>query len=232
MWPRVCFGKSHGSIQEVLVGVDFEPPSLAALDWAIDLACQVGANITVLHAYEIPVVCIPDGAFIASAQYAAKLMTAAEEALAAAIGPRRGRGVELVSLLKQGVAWETIHQVADELDAGLIVVGTHGRKGLTHALLGSIAEKTIRTAKRHVAGRSGFRGSSRIRSPIAVTYRLVCYKRPTRLSISKAHFPPSPSDTSRTRCPDVSTGVSTIAARSGTFAPVRICRFESRTCRT
>ena len=138
------------SFKRILVGIDFEPPSLAALDWAIDLASQVGGEIAVLHAYEIPVVGIPDGAFIASAEYAAKMMTTAEDALAGAIGPRRGRGVQLATLLRQGLPWETIHQVADELDAGLIVVGTRGRKGLAHALLGSTAEKTIRTAKRPV----------------------------------------------------------------------------------
>jgi len=137
-------------VKRVLVGVDFEPPSLAALDWAIDLAGQVGASATVLHSYEIPVVGIPDGAFIASAEYAARLMTAADTALAAAIDARRGRGVDLTGLIRQGVAWETIHQVADEVSADLIVVGTHGRKGLAHALLGSVAEKTIRTAKRPV----------------------------------------------------------------------------------
>ncbi len=138
------------SFKRFLVGVDFEPPSLAALDWAIDLASQVGATITVLHTYEIPVVGIPDGAFIASAEYASKLMTAADVALAAAIGPRQGRGVELNRLMRQGVAWETIHEAADEVDADLIVVGTHGRKGISHALLGSVAEKTIRTARRPV----------------------------------------------------------------------------------
>ena len=37
--------------------------------------------------------------------------------------------------------------LADELGAGLIVMGTHGRKGLTHALMGSIAEKVVRTSK-------------------------------------------------------------------------------------
>jgi nucleotide-binding universal stress UspA family protein len=138
------------AFKTILVGADFEPPSLAALDWAIDLASRVGASVVVLHTCEIPVVGIPDGAFIASAEYAARLMNAADEALAAAIRPRQGRGVELTSLLRQGVPWETIHQVADDLDASLIVVGTHGRKGLSHALLGSVAEKTIRTARRPV----------------------------------------------------------------------------------
>jgi nucleotide-binding universal stress UspA family protein len=139
-----------GSLKKILVGVDFEPPSLAALDWGIDLAFQVGASITALHAYEIPIVGIPDGAFVASAEHAAKLMTAAQGALTETIEPRRGRGVPIASLLRQGVAWETIHQVAEELVADLIVVGTHGRRGLSHALLGSVAEKTIRTAKRPV----------------------------------------------------------------------------------
>jgi nucleotide-binding universal stress UspA family protein len=80
----------------------------------------------------------------------AALATAGEKGLSAAIEPRRGRGVELTSLLRQGAAFETIHQVADEINAGLIAVGTHGRKRLARALIGSIAEKTIRTATRPV----------------------------------------------------------------------------------
>jgi nucleotide-binding universal stress UspA family protein len=138
------------SLKRILVAVDFDPPSFAALDWAIDLASQVGAGVTVLHANEIPIVGIPDGAFIATPEFAAALMTAGDKGLSDAIEPRRGRGVELTSLLRQGVPFETIHQVADEINAELIVVGTHGRKRLARALLGSIAEKTIRTATRPV----------------------------------------------------------------------------------
>ncbi len=138
------------SFKKFLVGVDFESASLAALDWAIDLASQLGATVTVLHTYEIPIVGIPDGAFIASAEYVSKMLTAADAALAAAIEPRRGRGVELTGLMRQGVPWETIHQAADEVDADLIALGTHGRTGLSHALLGSVAEKTLRTARRPV----------------------------------------------------------------------------------
>jgi nucleotide-binding universal stress UspA family protein len=138
------------ALERILVAVDFEPPSLAALDWATNLASQLGATVTVLHALEIPVVGIPDGAFIASAEYAATILEAAEKALEAIIAPRRGRGVDLAGRLKQGVAWEAIHETADRLDADLIVVGTHGRQGLAHALLGSIAAKTVRTAKRPV----------------------------------------------------------------------------------
>lgn len=138
------------SLRKILVAVDFEAPSLAALDWAIDLAAEVGAQVIILHAYEIPVIGVPDGAFIATAELAAKVMTAAQDGLAALVDSRQGRGVELVSMLRQGAIWETIRDVADEIDANLVAVGTHGRRGLSHMLLGSIAEKTIRTARRPV----------------------------------------------------------------------------------
>jgi nucleotide-binding universal stress UspA family protein len=50
------------------------------------------------------------------------------------------------ALLKQGNAWRTIIDTADELHAGMIVMGTHGRHGLPRALLGSVAEKVVRSA--------------------------------------------------------------------------------------
>ncbi len=47
-------------------------------------------------------------------------------------------------LLASGPPWEQILQVAKERGADLIVMGTHGRRGLSHALLGSVAEKVVR----------------------------------------------------------------------------------------
>ena len=137
-------------LKRILVGVDFEAPSFAALDWAIDLALQVGAKVTVLHTFEIPIVGIPDGAFVASAEHVSQLMETSQRSLAAAIEARSARGEELTSLLRDGVAWEEIHRVAEEVDAQLIAIGTHGRTGVARALLGSIAEKTIRSAKRPI----------------------------------------------------------------------------------
>jgi nucleotide-binding universal stress UspA family protein len=45
-----------------------------------------------------------------------------------------------------GAPWEEINKVAEETGAGLIVAATHGRRGLTRALLGSVAERLMRTA--------------------------------------------------------------------------------------
>ena len=53
-------------------------------------------------------------------------------------------------VLREGIAWEEINKVAEELQVDLVVIGTHGRKGLARALLGSVAEKVVRTSHRPV----------------------------------------------------------------------------------
>jgi nucleotide-binding universal stress UspA family protein len=138
------------ALRRILLATDFTDTSSRALDWAIELAAPLGASITVMHAYEFPIVGFPDGALIATADLAARISDAARAALDATVEQRRGRGVPLDAILRQGVAWEEINAVADELDADLIVIGTHGRRGLARALLGSVAENVIRTARRPV----------------------------------------------------------------------------------
>jgi nucleotide-binding universal stress UspA family protein len=53
----------------------------------------------------------------------------------------------MTSLLREGNAADEIRTVADEMKADLIVIGTHGRRGIARALLGSTAENVIRTVK-------------------------------------------------------------------------------------
>jgi len=137
--------------RRILVPIDFTDLSAAALDWAIELAASVGASVTVMHSYAIPMVGFPDGALIPSATAATGLGEAAQKALEEVVAKRRRPGgVPLESLLREGDAWEEIQHVADEMNADLIVIGTHGRHGLARALLGSVAERVIRTAHRPV----------------------------------------------------------------------------------
>jgi nucleotide-binding universal stress UspA family protein len=56
----------------------------------------------------------------------------------------QGKGVVLETLFSRGVAWEEIIEVAKRVDVGLIVMGTHGRRGLPRAIMGSVAEKVVR----------------------------------------------------------------------------------------
>jgi nucleotide-binding universal stress UspA family protein len=134
------------SIKKILVPIDLGETSNHALDYAIDLAKALGASVTVAHSYVIPVYAFPDGAIISSPELAAKLSDAAQKNLDAAVNARKERGVEITSILTNGVPSDEVTRLAQELRADLIVMGTHGRRGLPRALLGSVAETVIRTS--------------------------------------------------------------------------------------
>jgi nucleotide-binding universal stress UspA family protein len=134
------------TIRKILVGTDFSPPSDAALDYAINLASRLGASVAVLHTYEIPVYGVSDGIFVVTPEMVAQIRAASQKALDAAVAKCKDPGAPMDVCLREGRAWETIHATAAELGADLIVIGTHGRKGFARALLGSVAEKIIRTA--------------------------------------------------------------------------------------
>jgi nucleotide-binding universal stress UspA family protein len=138
------------SFRRILVATDFTETSQRALDAALELAARLGASLTVMHAYEIPVVGVPDGALIATPELAARISDAARIALDSTIKRLEGRGVRVEGVLREGVAWEEIEHVANDIDADVIVIGTHGRRGIARALLGSVAENVIRTTYRPV----------------------------------------------------------------------------------
>ena len=138
------------NIRRILVPTDFSETSERALDYAIELAEKMNASVTVMHAYEIPIVGFPDGALVATADVASRIADVSRAALEATAKKRAGRVVKLDTLLRDGVAYEEIRTVADEIDADLIVIGTHGRRGIARALLGSVAENVIRTTQRPV----------------------------------------------------------------------------------
>lgn len=134
----------------ILVPVDFSDTSEKALDYAVDLAKSLGAKVVVAHAYELPVYGFPDGAFVATVEMATRIMNGAQAGLQACVDKRKASGVPMKTELRQGNPVDEIHAIADAVGADLICVGTHGRRGLARALLGSVAEQVIRTAKKPV----------------------------------------------------------------------------------
>lgn len=138
------------ALRRILVPTDFTETSERALDWALSLAERLGASVTVMHSYELPIASFPDGAIIATPEIAARIADASQQALAQTVERRKQRGVPLEAVLREGAAWEEINAVADAIDADLVVIGTHGRRGLARALLGSVAENVVRTAHRPI----------------------------------------------------------------------------------
>jgi nucleotide-binding universal stress UspA family protein len=133
------------NLQSIVVATDFSEIANHALDEAIDLAKRLGAKITLVHSFEIPVYGFPDGVLVAPAQVTADLQSSAQKELERIIDARKGLGVAITPVLRMGTPWDEISAAAKEVAAGLIVVGTHGRRGLSRALIGSVAERLLRT---------------------------------------------------------------------------------------
>jgi nucleotide-binding universal stress UspA family protein len=133
-------------IKKILAPVAFDQGGSGALDYAVELAGQLGAAVCAVHVYPIPMYSFPDGALITSADLAAKLSEAAQKHLDAAVASRKDRSVEISGLLLTGNPWEEIVKAAEREKADLVVMGTHGRRGVSRALLGSVAEQVLRTS--------------------------------------------------------------------------------------
>ena len=136
-----------GDIKEILVPVDFTPTSDHALEYAVDFAKKVGARITLVHSYEIPVYGFPDGALVATAEIASRILEGAQAGLQATIEKYKDSGVEMRSVLRDGPPPDEIATVAKEFEADLVILGTHGRTGLRRAIMGSVAEEVIRACE-------------------------------------------------------------------------------------
>lgn len=135
-------------IKTILVPVDFSRFSDHALDYAIAFAKDFGAEIHLLKV----------AAPVSMPQYLEELVSSHAELFSveaddsvARLGELKERcrasGVKVEAHLASGEVSETIAATAESIGADLIIMGTHGRTGLTHALLGSVAEKTLKSAK-------------------------------------------------------------------------------------
>jgi nucleotide-binding universal stress UspA family protein len=132
------------SIKTILVPTDFSKASDAALEAAVTLAKKFDAGIVLLHAYQLPVYPYSSTSTVTPADLLAHIDKSAGKALENAASAHAQSGVRITTALKAGVAWEQILRAAKEFDAGLIVIGSRGLRGLPRALLGSTAERVVR----------------------------------------------------------------------------------------
>lgn len=139
-------------IQRILVPVDFSACSRAAFDCAMSLAERVGAQVEVLHVYSTPSLASAGAVAVAHqpqrhlADWTAQVKRDARRALSELLGANHGASIRLC----QGRAEEAILNVAAEGDFDLIIMGTHGRTGLSHLVRGSVAEAVLRSSQKPV----------------------------------------------------------------------------------
>ncbi len=139
------------SIRKILVATDFTEASDAAIESALELGRSLGAAVTLVHAYELPTYGVGDPNLVMPlAEVAADLDRTLPRMMQGEVDSLRDRGVPLGYVVRMGPAPDAVNAVAEEMSADLIVVGTHGRTGLAHALMGSTAESILRAATRAV----------------------------------------------------------------------------------
>jgi nucleotide-binding universal stress UspA family protein len=131
-------------IKHILVPVDFSECSKKALQYAVPFAEQFNAGIILLHVVQsfVPVPEMPAADFGALEAQICELAKLELATLKTNI-PRK---VETQTLLKIGNPYAEIIDAAEDLNADLIILSTHGRTGLKHFFLGSVTERVVRHA--------------------------------------------------------------------------------------
>jgi len=129
----------------IVVATDFSPCSLAAVRLGAALARRQREPVVLVHAVEPPALDVPTLP-IGTTGWERDLAMAAEIGIARDASEARQRGVAVETRVVFGPAASAILEVAAEQRAGLIVVGTHGRKHGAHLFLGSVAESIVRSA--------------------------------------------------------------------------------------
>lgn len=123
------------AIRRILAPTDFSPSSLAALPYAEEMARRFDAELLLLYVDFAPSIYDPS-----------QDETASKAAIERAAEALCGRGVLARPVYRRGAAADEIVRSAAEEHADVIVMATHGRTGLAHALMGSVAESVLRGA--------------------------------------------------------------------------------------
>ena len=133
--------------QTILMATDFSPTSADALEEALRMARELGCELKILHVYELPApLALPYATASLYEGLDREARSGAERKLARLIDSAKNRGVAATPLLRQGFPDVEIVGAAERERADLIILGTHGRRGASRLLLGSVAARVVATA--------------------------------------------------------------------------------------
>jgi predicted phosphoribosyltransferase/nucleotide-binding universal stress UspA family protein len=141
-WPTAM-----ETIRSILVATDFGPASERALETAVEMATRYDAKLTVLHVFEPP-------PYPYVGVMPAPLMAPTVEQVRAGEYERFNATLEFVGkrcknsngILREGSAWREILAAIEAEKPDLVVLGSHGRRGLPRFVIGSVAERVVRLA--------------------------------------------------------------------------------------
>ncbi|MBK8171903.1 MAG: universal stress protein [Sandaracinaceae bacterium] len=132
--------------KKILFATDFSEGAAVAEAKAVELALALGAELHLLHSWSIPIVPSGFGVADVSVDITNAVQNASEELMKRELEKLKATGLKVQGTVKLAEPWSCIVETAKAIDASMIVMGTHGRRGLPRVLLGSVAEKVVRTA--------------------------------------------------------------------------------------
>jgi nucleotide-binding universal stress UspA family protein len=132
--------------RKILVPVDFSAHSSKALELAIELAKISAGKIHLLHCYQINFATISPYGIVIPESFERELRDAATKQIAIWRDRVKAKDIEADTEVSPVFPSEAIAITAERIGADLIVMGTRGLSGLKHVMLGSVAERTVRTA--------------------------------------------------------------------------------------
>jgi nucleotide-binding universal stress UspA family protein len=131
--------------KHILVPTDLSEGAEQALAYACELGRLLGSQIHLLNVISIPALGVPELGVALTASMIDELVVNNQDALERLARTRCTADLGQV-MVRTGDARDVINEIAMELNIDLIVMGTHGRRGLSRALLGSVAETVVRSA--------------------------------------------------------------------------------------
>jgi universal stress protein A len=132
--------------KRIVVATDFSPEAERALDYAIELARKFDAAVHLVHGFVVPVMPGPETGLPLPPDVITGMEQSAKRGLEQLVASHAKDRVPMEAHLKWEDPRHAVVDAAKELKADLVVIGTHGRKGLKRALLGSVAESVVRFA--------------------------------------------------------------------------------------
>ncbi|MCA8994250.1 MAG: universal stress protein [Planctomycetaceae bacterium] len=135
-------------LQKILVPTDFSDFSNHAVKYGCEFAKRFNAELHLVSVVEDVYPLVPESGMLlpTAANYLNELKAAAEQTLSTRPDPAWVEGVNVRREVLIGTAFLEIVRYAKDEDIDLVVIGTHGRTGLVHVLMGSVAEKVVRKA--------------------------------------------------------------------------------------
>jgi nucleotide-binding universal stress UspA family protein len=132
-------------VNKILVPVDYSEHSKTAVQFARDLATAYGAVLHFVHVFPATAIVPPPlvPAPVLTIDVREENQRTFSEFLSSA---KRDLGVDVEGTLREGTPHLEILRLAAEVGADIIVLGTHGRTGIEHLLLGSVAERVVRNS--------------------------------------------------------------------------------------